>query len=109
MPKRKPTIAEPAETSDASARPIELVVRRGALWRFNTLKRKTAELPVTVLWDRRQAERRSASAEVRGERRRSTDRRQKPPFTWELADFVVVGQTSTAAGAAKKRKRKKKA
>ena len=83
--------AEPADPAAPADKPIEVVVRRGALWRFNTLKKKTADLPVTVLWDRRQGDRRTASGEPPRERR-ATDRRQKPPFTWELADFVVVGQ-----------------
>jgi hypothetical protein len=68
---------------------VELVVRRGALRRFRALKEKAADLPVKVSWDRRTAERRQASAEVSGDQRK-TDRRQKPPFTWDLSDFVVV-------------------
>ena len=77
----------------APARPskvtTEIVVRRGALRRFDTLKRKTSDLPVVVTWDRRQDERRASSGDVSTDRRR-LDRRQKPPFTWELAEFVVV-------------------
>lgn len=91
-PKRSTAKASP--DGDASSKPIELVVRRGALWRFNTLKKKTAELPVTVLWDRRQSDRRAESEEGNGNHR-GPDRRQKPPFTWEVADFVVVGQGSS--------------
>ena len=68
---------------------VELVVRRGALRRFNKLKQATAELPVVVSWDRRQGDRRASSRDVQSERRR-TDRRQTPPFTWHTADFVVV-------------------
>jgi hypothetical protein len=38
--------------------------------------------------------------------RRATDRRQKPPFTWDLADFVVVapaeGQKTPRRGKVKK-------
>jgi len=68
---------------------IEIVVRRGALRRFDALKRKTADLPVVVTWDRRTADRRASSTAVEGDRRKS-DRRSKPPFTWELSDFVVV-------------------
>ena len=89
--KRKRAIVEQPRVEDASAEPIELVVRRGALWRFNALKKKTADLPVTVVWDRRQTDRRKSPGGVQGERR-AADRRQKPPFTWEVADFVVVGQ-----------------
>jgi hypothetical protein len=68
---------------------VELVVRRGAVERFQKLKEKTANLPVTVTWDRRNGDRRTASDRVTPDRRGS-DRRQKPPFTWELSDFVVV-------------------
>jgi hypothetical protein len=67
----------------------ELVVKRGALRRFDKLKQATAELPVTVSWDRRTGERR-ASGDGPPDERRKSDRRQKPPFTWESADFVVV-------------------
>lgn len=99
-----PSTAEP----DATSQPIELVVRRGALWRFNTLKRKTAELPVKVLWDRRQADRRTEPHEQGGERR-TTDRRQPPPFTWEVADFVVVGPPPAANTGGKKKAAPRKA
>ena len=88
--KRTRRPAQPAAAPDATGKPIELVVRRGALWRFNTLKKKTRDLPVTVLWDRRQGERRAGSG-TRAQERRANDRRQQPPFTWEVADFVVVG------------------
>jgi hypothetical protein len=75
---------------------VGIIVRRGALRRFDALTRKTAELPVVVSWDRRTENRRtaseSASESAPGERRAS-DRRQKPPFTWETADFVVVDAT----------------
>ncbi len=94
-PKQSP--AEPS--ADGTAQPIELVVKRGAIWRFNTLKRKTAELPVNVVWDRRKTERRDASSDAEGERR-AADRRQKPPFTWDVADFVVVGQPPADVAAA---------
>ena len=33
-------------------KPIELIVRRGAIRRFHKLKEKTADLPVEVMWDR---------------------------------------------------------
>jgi hypothetical protein len=70
-------------------KPIELIVRRGALRRFHKLTQKTADLPVTVSWDRRTGERRSA-ANASERNRRQIERRQKPPFTWELSDFVVA-------------------
>ena len=68
---------------------VQLIVRRGAIRRFQKLKKKTEGLPVEVTWDRRETERRKASSE-RSDDRRKDDRRQKPPFTWELSDFVVV-------------------
>ena len=68
---------------------VELIVRRGALRRFDKLKMAAAHLPVKISWDRRVAERRDAGADVEGERRR-TERRGKPGFIWETADFVVV-------------------
>jgi hypothetical protein len=72
-------------------KPVELIVRRGALRRFHKLKEKTADLPVEVLWDRRQSDRRAASGKVAADRR-SADRRQKPPFTWEVSDFVIAAK-----------------
>jgi hypothetical protein len=75
----------------SKTKPIRMVVRRGALRRFDALKKRTAELPVDVTWDRRVGDRRSSEGETEGGRRQ-TDRRQKPSFTWELADFVVVEQ-----------------
>jgi hypothetical protein len=76
---------------------VEIVVRRGALRRFHKLKEKAANLPVKISWDRRQGDRRSASNQANPERRKA-DRRQKPPFTWEVGDFVVVVTTPPSAG-----------
>ena len=73
---------------------VELVVRRGALRRFHKLKQKTAELPVTVSWDRRQTERRSAANRPAAERL-AADRRQAPSYTWDASDFVVVARAPT--------------
>ncbi len=69
---------------------VQLIVRRGARERFLKLKKKTADLPVEVAWDRRKQERRRATSEHSDAERRKADRRQTPPFTWELSDFVVV-------------------
>lgn len=80
--------------------PIELIVRRGALRRFRALTEKTADLPVNVLWDRRTQDRRSDAGATATNRRRK-DRRQKPPFTWEVSDFVVRANDQL-----KKRKRR---
>ena len=73
----------------ALKKPVGIVVRRGALRRFDALTRKTADLPVVVSWDRRIADRRT-SQEPAPVEQRSGDRRKTPPFTWEAADFVVV-------------------
>jgi hypothetical protein len=73
----------------AKKKPIGIVVRRGALRRFDALTRKTAELPVKVTWDRRAAERRT-SDDTTGVDRRAGDRRKEPGYTWQVADFVVV-------------------
>jgi hypothetical protein len=88
---RKPKAAARSAAARKAGRPVttEIVVRRGALRRYDALTRKTADLPVVVTWDRRQADRR-ASQEPGPVERRERDRRQKPPFTWELAEFVVV-------------------
>jgi len=63
---------------------IELIVRRGALRRFDKLKRAAATLPVQVSWDRRAGDK---SSTPKGAER---ERRHAPPFTWDVADFVVV-------------------
>lgn len=77
------------ETPAQGRKPVRIFVKIGALKRFDALKRKTADLPVVVSWDRRRGERRDeAGSAERG--RRAEDRRRNPPFTWELADFVVV-------------------
>lgn len=73
----------------AQKKPIGIVVRRGALRRFDALKRKTADLPVVLSWDRRTNDR-GTSGEPAPVELPSGDRRKKPPFTWEAADFVVV-------------------
>jgi hypothetical protein len=84
-PRRR--LAAPRKKEDV----IEIVVRRGAMRRFDALKTRTSELPVVVTWDRRTDERRDTGDSSRVKRnRRETERRRKPPFTWDLADFVVV-------------------
>ena len=60
-------------------------MRRGALRRFAKLIKASATVPVAVTWDRRT----STEPAPGGQK---ADRRQKPPFTWDMADFVVVGQ-----------------
>ena len=73
----------------AKKKPLGIVVRRGALRRFDAMTRKTADLPVEVTWDRRTDQRR-ASDNAADVERRAGDRRKEPPFTWQVADFVVV-------------------
>jgi hypothetical protein len=60
-------------------------------------RRQPTHLPVQVVWDRRQGDRRTASTEPNSERRKA-DRRQKPPFTWEASDFVVAATKPSASG-----------
>jgi hypothetical protein len=74
---------------------VRMFVRIGALKRFHFLKKKTADLPVSVEWDRRRSDRRTEDASA-GEHPPDTERRGSPPFTWETADFVVVEETTTA-------------
>jgi hypothetical protein len=73
----------------AKKKPLNIVVRRGALRRFDSLTRKTEDLPVEITWDRRLEDRRGADESPNVERREN-DRRREPPFTWQAADFVVT-------------------
>jgi hypothetical protein len=84
----------PDEAPDAERTDKTIIrVKRGALRRFDQLKRKSAELPVEVKWDRRVGDRRGGSSPEGSERRRR-ERRQRPPFTWDAADFLVEGDYS---------------
>jgi len=73
----------------AASTVVELIVRRGALRRFDRLKAVTAGLPVKLSWDRRVGDRRRGASAVAQERRQQ-ERRGPPSFTWELADFIVI-------------------
>jgi hypothetical protein len=77
---------------------VRMFVRIGALKRFHFLKKKTADLPVSVEWDRRRTDRR---ADEESARPRGTERRAAPPFTWDTADFVVVEESAAVVGADK--------
>ena len=93
----------------AKKEPLEIVVRRGAARRFDALKNQTSELPVVVSWDRRSTDRRGSSnrsIDVPRDRR-ATERRQEPPFTWELADFVVVCPTPAEVEAIKRKAKRR--
>lgn len=70
--------------------PILLIVRRGALRRFDSLKRKTEKLQVNVIWDRRQGARRVGEMPTTHERRRSSDRRERAASSWGASDFVIA-------------------
>jgi hypothetical protein len=74
--------------------PIVLVVKRGALRRFDALTRQTAQMQVQVIWDRRSRPRRVATVASDQERRRA-DRRQRSSYTWQAADFVVAVPSDT--------------
>jgi hypothetical protein len=76
--------------------PIQMVVRRGATPRFEALKKKTEHLNVQVVWDRREGEKPDDPV-VAENNRRFKDRRGTPPFTWDVADFVVVVPKSKRA------------
>jgi hypothetical protein len=107
-PKTSPSARRPAVSKKGG--PIEIVVRRGSLRRFDALKTRTAELPVVVTWDRRV--RREEEEPAGKAKRRYAERRRTPPFTWDLADFVVVEppkrQKSAPAPKASKAARKRK-
>ena len=66
-----------------------MIVRRGCSGRFDALQDVARERPMEVIWDRRQGDRRQLDRTV-GAQRRQTERRQPPPATWELADFVLM-------------------
>jgi len=109
-PKTSPSARRPAVAKKGG--PIEIVVRRGSLRRFDALKTRTAELPVVVTWDRRL--RREEDEPGAKAKRRYAERRRTPPFTWDLADFVVVEppkrrKSAPAPKASKAARKRKKA
>ena len=105
-PKTLPAVRRPAAPRKKRGA-VEIVVRRGAMRRFDALKTRTSELPVLVTWDRRTDERRDAHASTGVKRdRRQTERRKRAPFTWDLADFVVVEPTKRQKTARKKTSKK---
>jgi hypothetical protein len=82
---------------------VRMFVRIGALKRFHFLKQKTADLPVSVEWDRRRTDRRSGE-EAGSANVRKSERRGAPPFTWDTADFVVVEESAVPVGSDKSSK-----
>jgi hypothetical protein len=69
---------------------LRIFVRRGATRRFAKLTRDASNLPVAVEWDRRAAGSASDTSDGRSARRVTRERRQEPPYTWTVADFVVA-------------------
>jgi hypothetical protein len=65
-----------------------MIVRRGATPRFEALKKKTQHLNVEVVWDRRDDGEPAVAAAAKNSQLKN--RRGAPPFTWDVADFVVV-------------------
>jgi hypothetical protein len=109
-PKRASRRESEKDSEEQATSPTTIVVRRGALKRFDSMKKKTAGLPVNLVWDRRVGGERRAETPAGDGERRKTDRRKSPPFTWTLADFVVVvppdGEVPPAADVEKKGKKK---
>jgi hypothetical protein len=96
--KRPPQPPDEQEApGDPDRPPLRIIVKRGALKRFDTLNRRSQGLPVVIEWDRRVHSRRESADPVPGDRRRD-DRRQAPPFTWDLADFVITAAEGSTAG-----------
>jgi hypothetical protein len=93
---QRPITSSMATQKKSRAVPLEIVVRRGAIRRFHKLSQKTESLPVAVTWDRRLGDRRTAAVTA-SEDRRGPDRRQKPPFTWDVSDFVIVAKPEKRA------------
>jgi hypothetical protein len=66
-----------------------IIVRRGHNEKFRFLLETFADREVRILWDRRQADRRSLHNTV-ARNRRSGERRRPVPGTWANLDFVVA-------------------
>jgi hypothetical protein len=66
-----------------------MVVHRGEHDRFRVLTSTFRDRPVEVMWDRRMADRRRAADGVSVDRR-SSDRRQSPPSSWNNLGFLVA-------------------
>jgi hypothetical protein len=77
-----------------------VVVRRGKTELFEQLKRELARepYPATLIWYRRQGDRRRAEAPVTVDRRRHDERRADPDASWHTHHFVVASTTSPPIG-----------
>ena len=96
---RRMTVKRKKGARPAAVPVVELIVRRTAIRRFDKLKRATAALPaLKVSWDRRTNDAMDAGPQA--------ERRQKPPFTWDAADFVVVEKPARRAASTRIRKQR---
>jgi hypothetical protein len=66
-----------------------MVVQRGDDDRFRFLSSTFRDRPVQVMFDRRMGERRQSGEDLSPERRAS-DRRNRPPSTWDTLGFLVA-------------------
>jgi hypothetical protein len=66
-----------------------MVVQRGDQDRFRFLSSTFRDRPVEVMWDRRVGDRRKA-ADASPVDRRSSDRRNSPPTSWNNLGFLVA-------------------
>jgi hypothetical protein len=98
--KKRLSAPDPVDDEQPADPNLRIYVKRGAIRRFARLTRDSRLLPVAIEWDRREKERR-AERESTPQEQRKSERRRKPPFTWEMADFVVT----ESKGAAKKKKK----
>jgi len=90
-PKTKTRRKRPKAAAAIAAGEYVLVVRRGATRRYRALKARGKKLALTVVWDRRQRERRKSTGQKgRADERRRAERRQPLPFSWEVADFLLA-------------------
>jgi hypothetical protein len=78
------------------SKPVTLVVRRGALRRFDRLKQATRELPAEVIWDRRGKEEKESGSSSGDVSEPPSNRRKTTPSTWDLADFVLSEDGSSS-------------
>jgi len=86
------------------SKPVTLVVRRGALRRFDRLKQATRELPAEVIWDRRGKGKSGSDSSSAAVADPTKNRRKTTPSTWDLADFVLTENGSSSASRARSKK-----
>ena len=81
-------LGSPVGIPERRVAPWLIVVRRGEQPLYARLAGMARE-DGTVIWDRRQSERRTTARSARIERRRQ-DRRRRPPETWGVLGFLMV-------------------